>query len=235
MSSESKLWAIVPAAGVGRRVGGEIPKQYLDLHGRPLIAWTLKRLLELDELQQVTVAISAEDNYWSDLVIRNDQRIQTTIGGDERCHSVLNGLEARAGEAADSDWVLVHDAARPCVRIDDIRRLIAAARKSENGAILAIPVRDTIKKSNDNKEIECTIDRDSLWHALTPQLFKYGELRHALQLPLADNFQVTDEASAMEYAGFTPLLVEGASDNIKVTLPEDLALAGFFIRNQENA
>lgn len=235
MSSESKLWAIVPAAGVGRRVGGEIPKQYLDLHGRPLIAWTLKRLLELDELQQVTVAISAEDNYWSDLVIRNDQRIQTTIGGDERCHSVLNGLEALAGEAADSDWVLVHDAARPCVRIDDIRRLIAAARKSENGAILAIPVRDTIKKSNDNKEIECTIDRDSLWHALTPQLFKYGELRHALQLALADNFQVTDEASAMEYAGFTPLLVEGASDNIKVTLPEDLALAGFFIRNQENA
>ena len=235
MNSESKLWAIVPAAGVGRRVGGEIPKQYLDLHGRPLIAWTLKRLLELDELQQVTVAISAEDNYWSDLVIRNDQRIQTTIGGDERCHSVLNGLEALAGEAADSDWVLVHDAARPCVRIDDIRRLIAAARKSENGAILAIPVRDTIKKSNDNKEIECTIDRDSLWHALTPQLFKYGELRHALQLALADNFQVTDEASAMEYAGYTPLLVEGASDNIKVTLPEDLALAGFFIRNQENA
>ena len=235
MNSESKLWAIVPAAGVGRRVGGEIPKQYLDLHGRPLIAWTLKRLLELDELQQVTVAISAEDNYWSDLVIRNDQRIQTTIGGDERCHSVLNGLEALAGEAADSDWVLVHDAARPCVRIDDIRRLIAAARKSENGAILAIPVRDTIKKSNDNKEIECTVDRNSLWHALTPQLFKYGELRHALQLALADNFQVTDEASAMEYAGFTPLLVEGASDNIKVTLPEDLALAGFFIRNQENA
>jgi 2-C-methyl-D-erythritol 4-phosphate cytidylyltransferase len=235
MSSESKLWAIVPAAGVGRRVGGEIPKQYLDLHGRPLIAWTLKRLLELDELQQVIVAISAEDNYWSDLVIRNDQRIQTTIGGDERCHSVLNGLEALAGEAADSDWVLVHDAARPCVRIDDIRRLIAAARKSENGAILAIPVRDTIKKSNNNKKIERTVDRDSLWHALTPQLFKYGELRHALQLALADNFQVTDEASAMEYAGYTPLLVEGASDNIKVTLPEDLALAGFFIRNQENA
>ena len=235
MNSESKLWAVVPAAGVGRRVGGEIPKQYLDLHGRPLIAWTLKRLLELNELQRVTVAISAEDSYWSDLVIRNDQRIQTTIGGDERCHSVLNGLEALEGEAADSDWVLVHDAARPCVRIDDIRRLIVVARKSENGAILAIPVRDTIKKSNNNKEIENTVDRDSLWHALTPQLFKYGELRHALQLALADSFQVTDEASAMEYAGYRPLLVEGASDNIKVTLPEDLALAGFFIRNQENA
>ena len=235
MISESKLWAIVPAAGVGRRVGGEIPKQYLDLHGRPLIAWTLKRLLELEELQQVTVVISAEDNYWSDLVIRNDPHIQTTIGGDERCHSVLNGLEALTGDAADNDWVLVHDAARPCVRIDDIRRLISVARKSGNGAILAIPVRDTIKKSNNNKEIESTVDRDSLWHALTPQLFKYGELRHALQLALADDFQVTDEASAMEYAGYTPLLVEGASDNIKVTLPEDLALAGFFIRNQENA
>ena len=235
MNSESKLWAVVPAAGVGRRVGGEIPKQYLDLHGRPLIAWTLKRLLELNELQRVTVAISAEDSYWSDLVIRNDQRIQTTIGGDERCHSVLNGLVALEEEAADNDWVLVHDAARPCVRIDDIRRLIVVARKSENGAILAIPVRDTIKKSNNNKEIENTVDRDSLWHALTPQLFKYGELRHALQLALADSFQVTDEASAMEYAGYRPLLVEGASDNIKVTLPEDLALAGFFIRNQENA
>jgi len=149
MSNNSKLWAIVPAAGVGRRVGGDIPKQYLDLHGRPLIAWTLKRLLELDELQQVTIAISAEDNYWSDLDIQNDQRIQATLGGKERCDSVLNGLESLKDQAADTDWVLVHDAARPCVRISDIRRLISVAQEENNGAILAVPVRDTMKKSND--------------------------------------------------------------------------------------
>jgi len=235
MNSKSKLWAIVPAAGVGKRVGGKIPKQYLDLHGRPLIAWTLKRLLELDELQKVQVVISADDGYWSDLVILDDNRIQTTTGGSERCYSVLNGLEALQDEAAEEDWVLVHDAARPCVRIADIRRLIETARHENQGGILAIPVRDTIKNSINNNKIENTVDRNSLWHALTPQLFKYGELRKALQSALADNFQVTDEASAMEHAGYSPLLVEGASDNIKVTLPEDLALAGFFIRNQENA
>ena len=234
MSKQTRFWGIVPAAGVGKRVGGKTPKQYLDLQGRPLITWTLSRLLELEELERVVVVISADDGYWSDLDLANDQRIQTAAGGSERCYSVLNGLTALQDEANDEDWVLVHDAARPCVRITDIHRLIKVAMDADHGAILAMPVRDTIKKSNENNRIDGTIDRDSLWHAFTPQLFKYGELRHALQLALDDNFQVTDEASAMEHAGNKPLLVEGASDNIKVTLPEDLALADFFITHQEN-
>jgi len=234
MNSNARVWAIVPAAGVGKRVGGSIPKQYLDLNGRPLIEWTLSRLLELEELQQLTVVVSAEDEYWPDLDIRNDQRVQTANGGSERCHSVLNGLDSLADMAAADDWVLVHDAARPCVRITDIRRLIDSAMAADQGGILAMPVRDTIKKSSNNNEIQDTIDRSSLWHAFTPQLFRYAELRHALRSAIDKGFQVTDEASAMEYAGQQPLLVEGASDNIKVTLPEDLALASFFISHQEN-
>jgi len=234
MNDKTRLWAIVPAAGVGKRVGGKIPKQYLKLHDKALIVWTLGRLLELQDLQEIMVMISAEDSYWPDLNIQNDRRIQTAEGGSERCYSVLNGLIALEDKAVDDDWILVHDAARPCVRITDIHHLIETATSQNHGAILAVPVRDTMKKSNNNNEIEGTVDRESLWHALTPQLFKYGELRRALESALTDGFQVTDEASAMEHAGHRPLLVEGASDNIKVTLPEDLALAGFFIKNQEN-
>lgn len=233
-SPDAMLWAIVPAAGVGKRVGGPVPKQYLDLNGRPLIEWTLRRLLGLEELQQVTVVISAEDEYWPDLAIRNDSRIQTADGGKERCHSVLNGLDSLANQAAADDWVLVHDAARPCVRIADIRRLIDAAMAANQGGILAMPVRDTIKNSTKNNKIENTVDRSSLWHAFTPQLFRYAELRQALQSAIDGDFQVTDEASAMEHAGRQPILVEGASDNIKVTLPEDLALASYFLTKQEN-
>jgi len=234
-STDARLWAIVPAAGVGKRVGGPVPKQYLDLNGRPLIEWTLDRLLELEELLQLTVVVSAEDEYWPDLGIRSNPRIHSTTGGSERCHSVLNGLESLADKAAADDWVLVHDAARPCVRITDIRRLIDAAITAKQGGILAMPVRDTIKLSNKINRIQNTVDRSSLWHALTPLLFRYAELRQALHSAIDNNFQVTDEASAMEYAGQQPVLVEGASDNIKVTLPEDLALASFFITKQENA
>ncbi|MCW8963506.1 MAG: 2-C-methyl-D-erythritol 4-phosphate cytidylyltransferase [Gammaproteobacteria bacterium] len=233
-NTDTRLWAIVPAAGVGKRVGGPVPKQYLDLNGRPLIEWTLDRLLELEELQQLMVVVSAEDEYWPELEISNNPRIQTAPGGSERCHSVLNGLESLADKATADDWVLVHDAARPCVRITDIRHLIDTAKAAQQGGILAMPVRDTIKQSNNIKKIQNTVDRSSLWHALTPQLFRYAELRQALHSAIDNNFQVTDEASAMEYAGQQPMLVEGASDNIKVTLPEDLALASFFITKQEN-
>ena len=147
----------------------------------------------------------------------------------------MNGLIALEGQARDSDWVLVHDAARPCVRVSDMRLLIAKAQDADNGAILAMRVRDTMKKAINNNKIEKTVDRNSLWHALTPQLFRFGQLKQALLTAIDDGFEVTDEASAMEHAGNHPLLVEGASDNIKVTRPEDLPLAGFFLRTQEMA
>ena len=235
MTSNRALHAVVPAAGVGKRLGGPVPKQYMDLNGRALIERTLERLLQLEELQQLIVVISAEDEYWPDLEISNHPQIHTTQGGKERCHSVLNGLDFIADHVDDDDWVLVHDAARPCVRVNDMQRLITTAYQKNKGGILAMPIRDTIKKSNNNNEIENTVDRDSLWHAFTPQLFKYAELWEALRTAIDQGVMVTDEASAMEYAGYQPLLVEGASDNIKVTLPEDLALASFFLANQENA
>jgi 2-C-methyl-D-erythritol 4-phosphate cytidylyltransferase len=232
MSSIGRIWAIVPAAGVGRRVGGDVPKQYLDLNGIPLIQWTLERLLDMDELVRIVVVVSAGDEYWPDLPISQHSRIQRADGGAERCYSVLNGLAALEGQAEENDWVLVHDAARPCVRIEDIRLLASRVQQSNDGGILAMRVRDTMKKSSKDNKIEDTVNRDSLWHALTPQIFRFARLKSALQAAIDDGFEVTDEASAMEHAGYHPLLVEGASDNIKVTLPEDMALAGFFLRRQ---
>ena len=227
------VWAVVPAAGVGKRVGDDIPKQYLRLHHQTILEWSLERLMQVPEVQKIVVAVSEGDEYWPELKIMAHERIETAEGGYQRCHSVLNGLHILNRLAEDSDWVLVHDAARPCVRVADIEKLIDTATARDQGAILAIPVRDTMKKSNDNNEIEETVERDFLWHALTPQLFKFGELKQALQAALDDGFEVTDEASAMEHAGFKPLLVEGHSDNIKVTLPQDLHLAAHFLTQQE--
>jgi 2-C-methyl-D-erythritol 4-phosphate cytidylyltransferase len=186
----------------------------------------------MDELVRIVVAVSAEDVYWPELAISQHSRLQTTVGGNERCHSVLNGLSALDNQAREDDWVMVHDAARPCVRISDIRRLITQSQAAGIGGILAMRVRDTMKKSSINNEITETVNRDSLWHALTPQFFRFAQLKTALQAAIDDGFEVTDEASAMEHAGFHPLLVEGASDNIKVTLPADLSLAGFFLQQQ---
>lgn len=227
------IWAVVPAAGVGKRVGDALPKQYLRLHHQTILEWSLDRLLEVADIQKIIVVVSEGDEYWPELRIEGHDRIETAAGGYERCHSVLNGLNALQGHASDDDWVLVHDAARPCVRTKDIEKLIEAALTHDHGAILAVPVRDTIKLSNNINEIENTVDRNSLWHALTPQLFQYAELRQALIQSLDDGFEMTDEASAMEHAGFKPLLVEGHSDNIKVTLPEDLHLAAHFLTQQE--
>ena len=235
MTSRGNIWSIVPAAGAGKRVGGEVPKQYLSLNDRPLIDWTLKRLLQLEELVRIIVVVSADDSYWPELEVSRHSRIQRADGGAERCYSVLNGLNALEGQARENDWVLVHDAARPCVRVNDIRRLIVKAMDSDDGAILAMRVRDTMKISNKNNEIKDTVNRDSLWHALTPQLFRFDQLKLALIKAIEDGYEVTDEASAMEHTGKHPLLVEGASDNIKVTLPEDLSLAGFFLDKQAEA
>lgn len=235
MNTGAKFWAIVPAAGMGKRVGNLVPKQYLDLNGRPLIEWSLSRLLEIEALQQLTVVVSAEDEYWNNLKIARNQRIQTITGGEERSGSVLNGLESLSGIASDDDWILVHDAARPCIRITDIHRLIDSVMATNHGGILAVPVRDTIKMSDCDKRVKHTLDRNHLWHSLTPQIFRYGELKHAVTSAINNHAQVTDEAAAMERVGQQPRLIEGASDNIKVTFPEDIALASFFMASQGKA
>lgn len=208
------------------------PKQYLEIEGRSLIEYAITRLMTDPRIEGVVVAISAEDSYWPTLELAVTKPLWVVEGGVERCHSVLNALQELATHAHEDDWVLVHDAARPCVRTEDIARLIEQLADDPVGGLLAIPVRDTMKRATADRRVITTEEREGLWHALTPQMFRYGKLRHALEQALEDEALVTDEASAMELAEYEPLLVEGHADNIKVTRPEDLALATFYLQQQ---
>ena len=232
MSSHVKYWAVVPAAGVGKRMQADRPKQYLEIDGRPLIEYAINGLIADPHIEGVVVAISPHDQYWPALEICINKSLWVVEGGVERCHSVLNALQELATQAKDDDWVLVHDAARPCVRAEDVAHLIAELANDDIGGLLAVPVRDTMKRAETNQRVISTEDRQGLWHALTPQMFRFGKLRHALEQAIEEEALVTDEASAMELAGFEPLLVEGHADNIKVTRPEDLALAAFYLQQQ---
>ena len=230
----SNLWAVIPAAGVGKRMQSDIPKQYLKLQGRTVLEQTVHRLSVITEIKKIIIAVSEGDPYWSEQQFDVPQSIVRADGGNERCHSVLNALQSiQAQGAASNDWVLVHDAARPCVRRVDIEALIKTITTNGQGGLLAMPVRDTMKQADSNQCVEQTVDRSKLWHALTPQMFRLGELQAALQAALNDGYLVTDEASAMEHAGHHPLLVEGHGDNIKITRPEDLALAQFYLQHQD--
>lgn len=233
MTTSTRIWCVVPAAGVGKRFGSAMPKQYLDLNAKTVVEHTLERLLALEEITQVVVAISGEDSRFKQLKISNHPRIKSVLGGSERCHSVLNGLRYLSEVGDEQDWVLVHDVARPCLRSADVRKLIDQVNQFDAvGGILANPVRDTMKRSNRLNQIAETVDRDQLWHALTPQLFRLGALRKAIEGALAEGIIVTDESAAMERLGHQPLLVEGHYDNIKITHPQDLPLAALFIQQQ---
>lgn len=227
-----QYWCVVPAAGIGKRMGGNTPKQYLSLAGQPIAEHTLNTLLRVSLFSGIVVALSEEDTYWQQCSAFKSPRILRCQGGAERYHSVLNGLLALASKAQPSDWVLVHDVARPCVRISDIQRLITQASEHPVGGILATPVRDTMKRANRAGEISETVDRSNLWHALTPQMFRYAVLRNAIEQGLAQYRPMTDEASAVEALGLHPLLVEGSVDNIKITHPQDLPLAALFLQQQ---
>lgn len=223
---------MIPAAGVGKRMGENIPKQYLKLNDKTIIEHTLSVFEQHDAISEVVVSISDGDEYWADLNLSLSKPLHVADGGKERCDSVLNGLMFLENIATDDDWVLVHDAARPCLRQEDLSFLIESLENSEVGGILAVPVRDTMKRSLDNNQIKETVERESLWHALTPQMFRYSILKNALESALSNNEVVTDEASAIELLGEQPILVEGHADNFKITHPEDLALASFFLQNR---
>lgn len=231
MSQAHQVWVIIPAAGSGRRMQSDIPKQYLPLAGRKVIEHTLERFTCNPRISGVMVCLSDDDQVFSSLQVDNPQKIRTTPGGRERVHSVLNGLLALDPLMRARDWVMVHDAARPCVHPADIDELLDNGLANADGALLAVPVRDTLKRVEDGR-IECTTDRSQLWHALTPQLFPYHALRDAIEKSLAAGAVVTDEAQAMELAGFHPRVVEGRPDNIKITHPRDLALAQIFLAAQ---
>jgi 2-C-methyl-D-erythritol 4-phosphate cytidylyltransferase len=220
-----QLHALVPAAGLGKRMGHELPKQYLPLAGEPMIAHALRTLCGSPDVSTVFVVLSPNDTLfqrydWSHF----GEKLQTLYcGGEMRAHTVLNGL--LASEVEPDEWVLVHDAVRPCLTQALLRKLISELRDDEVGGILALPVSDTLKRSDDQNRILCTENREQLWQAQTPQMFRAGMLANALQ----QSGNVTDEASAVEALGFRPKLVTGDSMNFKVTYPQDLRLAELFL------
>ena len=221
------VYAVVPAAGVGERMKAGIPKQYLTLAGKTLAEHTLGRLLSFSPIDSVIVSVSSKDPWWPTLPVASHRRVSTVAGGKTRAESVRNGVAQALMDGGEEAWVLVHDMARPLVRLSDIQALMEQC--DEQGAILALPVVDTIKQSGEDLHIDSTVDRERIWRALTPQLFPAARLYEALS---ADLDGVTDEASAIERQGGRPRLVAGQSDNIKITVPEDLPLARFYLARQ---
>lgn len=231
VGSSPQVIAVLPAAGIGSRMQAECPKQYLTIGHQTILEHAIHALLRHPRITQVIVAISPEDQQFKTLSIASDPRVLVTEGGQQRADSVLAGLQL----AGNAHWVLVHDAARPCLHPDDLERLLAITEHSKVGGILAAPVRDTMKRAQVGESIiSHTVERQDLWHALTPQLFPLELLKLCLQRALDEGATVTDEASALEHCGYHPLLVAGRADNIKVTRPEDLALAAFYLTQLNN-
>ena len=217
------FWAVIPAAGVGARMAADRPKQYLELAGQTLLEHSLDCFLGHPGLSGVVVSIAEDDPFWPTLRCASDSRIQRAAGGRERADSVLNALLLlHAQGASDSDWVLVHDAARPNLARSDLDKLLSELANDPVGGLLAVPARDTLKRADSNGRVSATVDRSTIWQAYTPQMFRLGALHRALAECLVSDVVVTDEASAIEWSGHAPRLVEGRSDNIKVTRPEDL-------------
>lgn len=230
--STGRIWAVLPAAGVGRRMGGPLPKQYLPLAGRPVIARTLDRLLAVPGVAGAVLALSPDDDHWEAVGYRHAKPVHRVPGGAERRDSVLSALHWLCDQGSGQDHALVHDAVRPCVTPDELQRLITAAADNQGG-LLAFPVRDTLKRDNGAGEVARTEDREGLWHALTPQLFPVAALARALQSATEAGLAVTDDASAMEAVGVHPRLVAGEATNIKITRPADLALAEAILHAQQ--
>lgn len=231
IGSSPQVIAVLPAAGIGSRMQADCPKQYLTIGHQTILEHAIHVLLRHPRITQVIVAISPEDQQFKTLPIASDPRVLVTEGGQQRADSVLAGLQL----AGNAHWVLVHDAARPCLHPDDLERLLAITAHSKVGGILAAPVRDTMKRAQVGQSIiSHTVERQDLWHALTPQLFPLELLKLCLQRALDEGALVTDEASALEHCGYHPLLVAGRADNIKVTRPEDLALAAFYLTQLNN-
>ncbi|MEY4932694.1 MAG: 2-C-methyl-D-erythritol 4-phosphate cytidylyltransferase [Pseudomonadota bacterium] len=220
----ARYWVIVPAAGSGQRMAGTLPKQYLPLAGRSVLEWSLAPFLARPEFHSIVVALAAGDTRWATLPLSRDKRILAVTGGAERADSVRAGLMAIAEHAHVQDWVLVHDAARPCLDPRDLNQLLATLADDPVGGLLAAPVPDTLKRAGADGRVDVTVSRAQLWRALTPQMFRYGVLRQALEQS-GGGAQITDESSAVEALGLKPLLVAGRSDNLKITVAEDIAIA----------
>jgi 2-C-methyl-D-erythritol 4-phosphate cytidylyltransferase len=219
MSNLPNFWVVIPAAGSARRMASDIPKQYLQIAGRAVIEHAMAPFLAMRECRGIVVALAVEDVRFRSLAVAADPRVRTAAGGAERVDSVRAALESI--EADEREWVLVHDAARPCLSAQDLNALLSTLRDDDVGGLLAAPVVDTLKRAGSDERVTATVDRSSLWHALTPQMFRYGVLRRAL----ASAGAITDDSQAVEALGLAPKLVRGSAENLKITVPDDLARA----------
>ncbi|EWH08666.1 2-C-methyl-D-erythritol 4-phosphate cytidylyltransferase [Catenovulum agarivorans DS-2] len=232
MNKCNSIAVIIPAAGVGKRMLSSTPKQYLKIQGKTVLQHTVERFCSLSFVAKIVIAVSENDGYIQDLLPKLSSKVTLAIGGKERADSVLAALKAL--DNFKYPWVMVHDAARPCVLKSDINKLFEQVKRTQRGAILGAPVRDTMKRSDKYNQIKHTVEREYLWHAYTPQMFQTELLAQAIDCHLANQQVITDEASAMELAGYPVQLVEGSDTNIKITRPQDLTLAQIYLENSNN-
>lgn len=233
MNAAQKCWAVIPAAGIGQRVGASEPKQYLQIGDKTVLQHALSNFVDNDRIAGLVVSLNSNDQAYATLDICSENTpIYTVTGGDSRAESVLNALNFLDDIAGEQDFVLVHDAARPCLKRLDLDKLIDCCLQDEVGGILAAPVSDTIKKVSSDR-IVGTLDRDQIWRALTPQMFRFGLLKQALTSAINNSVLITDEASAIENAGYNPVIVEGCEQNIKITHSSDLKIAEIFLKSME--
>ncbi len=227
-----KLWVIIPAAGSGQRCGKAIAKQYLEFHNKTIIEHSISPFLRVDAVTEIVVALSENDSTFKQLPIANHKKIQTVVGGQTRAETVFNALTSLKDRANPQDWILVHDGARPCLHVDDLNALIDNLINEKVGGILAFPVADTLKFVRQDN-IAHTVSRMHLWHALTPQMFRYQILFESLRNCLNDKIEITDEASAIEHAGFEPKIVKAQYPNPKLTHPSDFKLIALLIQQNQ--
>ena len=219
-----RIWAVIPAAGVGKRFSSDIPKQYVPLSGIPVLLHSINKLLKFDGIEEILVALNPADTFWQKLNFTHP-KVKIIRGGLERCNSVNSALEDLSGRAENGDWVLVHDAVRPCISDSDLKKITDIVYDEDVGGLLACPILDTIKEVDENLDVQKTIPREMLWSAMTPQIFRYELLKQALEAALIAGVSVTDEASAIESIGLTPRIVQGDKTNIKITHSTDIVLA----------
>jgi 2-C-methyl-D-erythritol 4-phosphate cytidylyltransferase len=234
MSNSSPVWAIIPAAGSGSRMQADIAKQYLRFQGKTVIEHCLDRLLSHPQIDGAVVVLRDDDTTWDDLEYVSEKTIFIASGGEQRHHSVYNGLTTLQYRFGNEAIALVHDAARPVVSHQNLDKVIDAARQHEAGALLATPVADTLKLQGENMDVVSTVARDRLWRAMTPQVFHLQPLLNALKKVIDGNIEITDDAMAIEMAGYAPKIVAGSLLNIKITVPDDLKFAEMVWLNQRD-
>jgi 2-C-methyl-D-erythritol 4-phosphate cytidylyltransferase len=231
--STSHVHVLIPAAGRGKRYGGAMLKQYLPVCGKSVLAHSIK-VFQFHPMVSSTTVVLAEDDQWFESAVGLlAANVNTVTGGETRAQSVRNGLKYIADNYSSTDWVLVHDAARPCLSVSRLERFLEQGLESPHGAILAVPIGDTLKRAGDSQEVVATVDRTGLWAAQTPQLFRVGVLADAIYVAQEAGCSLTDEASAMEFVGIKPLLIMGSSANIKITHSSDLAIAEALLSRKE--